>query len=229
MLGTLCPQHRRWRHGVPKWGSVRLESTASYTDDVPKIRAASVADHRAQQRAALVAAAREILEEGDASAVTFSTVAARTGLARNSVYKYFADRGELLAEVVREATPRWTSRIRAEMTGARTPQEAVAAYVRAQLILVRDGEHRIAQALAGDRDAVVLREGAAQAHAQILEPLIAALTDLGDDAPHRTARLLQGFVNAATTAVESGDDFDAVTRHAVRLATGAVASLAGPQ
>lgn len=203
--------------------------TGSYTVGVPKIRAASVADHRAQQRAALVAAAREILEEGDAGAVTFAAVAARTGLARNSVYKYFSDRGQLLAEVVREATPRWTARIRTEMANARTPEESVAAYVRAQLLLVRDGEHRIAQALAGDRDAAVLREGAAQAHAQILEPLIAALTDLGDDAPHRTARLLQGFVNAATTAVESGDDFDAVTRRAVRLATGAVTSLAGPQ
>lgn len=202
--------------------SVRASTLAC----VPKIRAASVADHRAQQRRALVAAARQLLQEGDASAVTFAAVAARTGLARNSVYKYFADRGELLAEVVREATPRWTVRIREEMAEARTPVERVAAYVRAQLILVRDGEHRIAQALAGDRDAAVLREGAAEAHARILEPLITTLAELGDDAPHRTARLLQGLVNAATTALESGDDFDAVTRRAVLLATGAVTALA---
>ncbi|MEU3344674.1 helix-turn-helix domain-containing protein [Streptomyces sp. NPDC006700] len=193
---------------------------------MPKIRAASVADHRAQQRRALVVAARQLLQEGDASAVTFAAVAARTGLARNSVYKYFADRGELLAEVVREATPRWTARIQEEMAGARTPVECVAAHVRAQLILVRDGEHRIARALAGDPDAAALREGAAEAHAQILEPLIAKLAELGDDAPQRTARLLQGLVNAATTALESGDDFDAVTRRAVLLATGAVAALA---
>ncbi|MFI2644019.1 TetR/AcrR family transcriptional regulator [Streptomyces sp. NPDC018610] len=195
---------------------------------MPKIRAASVADHRAQQRAALVAAAGELLREGDASAVTFAAVAARTGLARNSVYKYFADRRELLAEVVRAATPRWTARIRAEMASADTPEDRVAAYVRAQLVLVRDGEHRIAQALAGDRDAAVLREGAAQAHAEILEPLVTALAELGDDAPRRTAQLLQGFVNAATTAVESGDDFTAVTERAVRLTTAAVSALAQP-
>ncbi|MFI1290001.1 hypothetical protein ACH4VM_16150 [Streptomyces sp. NPDC020792] len=127
---------------------------------------------------------------------------------------------------MREATPRWTVRIREEMAEARTPVERVAAYVCAQLILVRDGEHRIAQALAGDRDAAVLREGATEAHARILEPLITTLAELGDDAPQRTARLLQGLVNAATTALESGDDFDAVTRRAVLFATGAVTALA---
>ncbi|KRV47999.1 TetR family transcriptional regulator [Wenjunlia vitaminophila] len=189
---------------------------------MPKIRAATVADHRAQQRRALVTAARELLEEGDAGAVSFAAVAERTGLARNSVYKYFADRRELLAEVVRDVTPRWTARIRADMDAAEGAREKIAAYVRAQLDLVRDGEHRVAKALASDRDAAVLREGAAQAHREILEPLIAALTDLGDTAPRRTALLLQGFVNAATTALESGDDHAAVTDHAVRLAVAAL-------
>ncbi|MEV6107020.1 hypothetical protein AB0M28_20230 [Streptomyces sp. NPDC051940] len=45
---------------------------------MPKIRAASVSDHRAQQRAALLEAARDVLIEGDASAVTFAEVARRT-------------------------------------------------------------------------------------------------------------------------------------------------------
>ncbi|MFL4909028.1 TetR/AcrR family transcriptional regulator [Streptomyces sp. MMS24-I2-30] len=193
---------------------------------MPKISADTVADHRARQRRALIGTARELLEEGGSASVTFAAVAARTGLARNSVYKYFADRGELLAEVVREATPRWTRRIHEEMAAAPDPVARVAAYVRAQLMLVRDGEHRIAQALTADRDAAVLREAAAEAHQPILEPLITALTGLGDEAPLRTARLLQGLVDAATTALESGDDFDAVTERTVRLVTGAVATVA---
>ncbi|MCQ4207540.1 TetR/AcrR family transcriptional regulator [Streptomyces longispororuber] len=192
---------------------------------MPKISAPSVADHRAQQRRALIAAARGLLEEGDASRVTFAAVAQRTGLARNSVYKYFTDRRELLAEVVREAAPRWTERIEQEMSTAAGPQERVAAYVRAQLLLVRDGEHRIAQALADDPDAAVLREAAAEAHDRILAPLVAALTELGDDAPRRTARLLQGFVNAATLALESGDDFDALCSRAVELTVASLGSL----
>ncbi|MEV7278831.1 TetR/AcrR family transcriptional regulator [Streptomyces sp. NPDC093111] len=190
---------------------------------MPKIHAATVADHRTQQRAALLDAARELLAEGDASKVTFAAVARRTGLARNSVYKYFPDRQHLLTEVVREAAPRWTERIAAALASAGdSPEERVAAYVTAQLEMVRDGEHRIARATADDQDAAALRAGADEAHRALLDPLVGALRDLGDDAPVLTARLLQGFVNAATTALEAGADYEVVTGRAVRLAVAAL-------
>ncbi|MFE7241021.1 TetR/AcrR family transcriptional regulator [Streptomyces sp. NPDC057582] len=189
---------------------------------MPKISAATVAEHHAQQRLALVRAARALLEGGDAEAVTFTAVAKATGLARNSVYKYFPGRPELLAAVVEDAMPRWTSAIRAGMSAAATPEQKIAAYVTSQLELVRSGEHRIAQALAGVRDAAVVRESAAQAHRELLTPLTGALAELGDDDPRRTAVLLQGIVNAATTAIESGDDAEAVTGRAVRMAVAAV-------
>ncbi|GAA2820053.1 TetR/AcrR family transcriptional regulator [Streptomyces showdoensis] len=196
---------------------------------MPKIHAATVADHRTQQRAALLDAARQLLAEGDASRVTFAEVARRTGLARNSVYKYFPDRQHLLTEVVREAAPHWTGRIHAALAAAGdSPEERVAAYVTAQLEMVRDGEHRIARATADDQDAAALRAGADEAHRALLDPLVGALEELGDDAPLMTARLLQGFVNAATTALEAGADYDAVTDRAVRLAVAALGGVTRP-
>jgi AcrR family transcriptional regulator len=193
---------------------------------VPKISASTVADHRAQQHRALVTAARELLEaEGDGAAVTFAAVARRTGLARNSVYKYFPDRAALLAAVVHESTPRWTERIAAALAAARTPEQQVAAYVRAQCELVRDGEHRIARALAGDRDAAALREAAGDAHRKLLSPLVTALSELGDRAPLRTAQLLQGLVNAAVTALESGAPYRPTTERATALAVASLAAL----
>ncbi|MFJ2785277.1 MULTISPECIES: TetR/AcrR family transcriptional regulator [unclassified Streptomyces] len=193
---------------------------------MPKIHAATVADHRSQQRAALLGAAREILEEGDASRVTFAEVARRTGLARNSVYKYFPDRHHLLTAVVHEAAPRWTDRIHTALAAAGDgPGERVAAYVTAQLLMVRDGEHRIARAVADEQDAAALRAGADTAHRALLDPLVDALRDLGDDDPLLTARFLQGFVNAATTALENGADWTAVTDRAVRLAVAALGGL----
>ncbi|MFB6711986.1 MULTISPECIES: TetR/AcrR family transcriptional regulator [unclassified Streptomyces] len=189
---------------------------------MPRIRAATVVEHHAQQRLALVRAARELLEGGDAEDVTFTAVARATGLARNSLYKYFPGRPELLAAVVEDAMPRWTDAIRAGMSAAGTPEEKIAAYVSSQLDLVRSGEHRIAQALAGVRDATVVRESAVRAHRELLTPLIDALTDLGEEDPRRTALLLQGIVNAATTAIESGDDHAAVTERAVRMAVTAI-------
>ncbi|MEV6930354.1 helix-turn-helix domain-containing protein [Dactylosporangium sp. NPDC051485] len=193
---------------------------------MPRIQAASVADHRAQQRAALLDAAHELLAEGDAANVTFAAVARRTGLARNSVYKYFSDRRELLTEVVRQAAPRWTERIHTALAAAGAdPEKRVAAYVTAQLEMVRDGEHRIARASADTQDTAALRAGADAAHRALLDPLIDTLHDLGDDTPLRTARLLQGLVNAAITALEAGDDYAAVTDRAVRLAVAALAGL----
>ncbi|GAA2387212.1 helix-turn-helix domain-containing protein [Dactylosporangium salmoneum] len=193
---------------------------------MPRIQAASVADHRAQQRAALLDAAHELLAEGDAANVTFAAVARRTGLARNSVYKYFSDRRELLTEVVRQAAPRWTERIHTALAAAGAdPEKRVAAYVTAQLEMVRDGEHRIARASADTQDSAALRAGADAAHRALLDPLIDTLHDLGDDTPLRTARLLQGLVNAAITALEAGDDYAAVTDRAVRLAVAALAGL----
>ncbi|MGZ2355886.1 TetR/AcrR family transcriptional regulator [Streptomyces sp. 372A] len=189
---------------------------------MPRISAATVAEHHARQRQALVRAARELLEDGDAEAVTFAAVARATGLARNSVYKYFPGRPELLAAVVEDALPRWTDAIDAGMAAARTPRERVAAYVSAQLELVRSGEHRIARALAGVRDAQLVRESAGRVHGALLTPLTEALTELGEDDPRRTAVLLQGIVNAATTAIEAGDDYAAVSERAVRMAVRAV-------
>lgn len=189
---------------------------------MPRINAATVAEHHAQQRLALVRAARELLEGGDAEAVTFTSVARATGLARNSLYKYFPGRPELLAAVVEDAMPRWTDAIRAGMSAAGTPEEKIAAYVSSQLELVRGGEHRIAQALTGVQDAVVVRESAVRAHRELLTPLIGALTELGEEDPRRTALLLQGIVNAATTAIENGDDPEAVTDQAVRMAVTAI-------
>ncbi|MFD4759374.1 TetR/AcrR family transcriptional regulator [Streptomyces sp. NBC_00846] len=193
---------------------------------MPRIRAATVVEHHAQQRLALVRAARELLEGGDAEAVTFTAVARATGLARNSVYKYFPGRPELLAAVVEDAMPRWTDAIRSRMSAAGTPEEKIAAYVSSQLELVRVGEHRIAQALAGVRDAAVVRESAVRAHRELLTPLIGALTELGEEDPRRTALLLQGIVNAATTAIESGDDDVVMTERAVRMAVAAVTGAA---
>ncbi|MEV5708615.1 TetR/AcrR family transcriptional regulator [Actinoallomurus sp. NPDC052274] len=186
---------------------------------MPKIQAPTVADHRAHQRAALLKAARDLLEEsGDGTAVTFAAVARRTGLARNSVYKYFGDRRELLAAVVADVVPHWLEAIGAAMAEAGTPREKIAAYVRAQLEMVRDGGHRVAQAVARDPEAAALKGDSARAHAALLTPVETALTELGEPDPRRAAGLLQGIVNAAVSALEAGDDPEAVIALAVRAA-----------
>ena len=64
---------------------------------MPQIDAPTVAEHRAQQREALLDAAEAILLDAGHGALTFRALGERTGLARNSIYRYFGSRDDLIA------------------------------------------------------------------------------------------------------------------------------------
>ncbi len=64
---------------------------------MPRITAGTVAEHVAQQEAAVVGAAIRLFSERGIDRVTMGDIAAEVGLARNSLYRYFPDKGHLLA------------------------------------------------------------------------------------------------------------------------------------
>ncbi|MFE4797396.1 hypothetical protein ACFRFL_20370 [Streptomyces sp. NPDC056708] len=93
---------------------------------------------------------------------------------------------------------------------------------------VRGGKKLLDGCQSGEQIAALehVRESAARVHRELLTPLIGALTELGEEDPRRTALLLQGIVNAATTAIEAGDDHAEVTDRAVRMAVTAITGAA---
>jgi AcrR family transcriptional regulator len=163
---------------------------------MPQIDAPTVAEHRARQREALLDAAEDLLVEGGVEALSFRVLGERTGLARNSVYRYFESRDDILAAVCERELPDWMARLEEAMDRASTPEAKLAAFVSTQLRLVAEGHHRLATIL-GDAPlgpAVRARINAlAYAPAVLLEPL---LRDVGDPRPEVSAQLLQGLVNA---------------------------------
>ena len=114
---------------------------------MPQIDAPTVAEHRAQQREALLDAAEAILLADGHSALTFRALGARTGLARNSIYRYFSSRDDLIAALCERDMPRWLEDLEAAMAAADGPDERVAAFVSTQLRLVAQGSHRMAELL----------------------------------------------------------------------------------
>ena len=83
---------------------------------MPKIQAATVVEHHAAQRAALLDAARALLSEGPTTeAPSLADVAARAGLARSSAYSYFSSREDLLNALAADTFPRWTRYVRDRM------------------------------------------------------------------------------------------------------------------
>jgi AcrR family transcriptional regulator len=187
---------------------------------MPRIRAASVAEHRAMQRRALLDAARSLLSEGGTEALTFPALAERTGLARSSVYEYFRSRAAVVEELCAVDFPVWAAEVEAAMEAADSAEGRIEAYVRSQLALVGDRRHRAVAAIsAGELDPGA-REKIRAAHGGLVAMVVAALSDLGHDEPRLTAMLLQGVVDAAVRRIELGaaEDPERITMAAITMA-----------
>lgn len=184
---------------------------------MPKITAATVAEHRANQRDALLAAARHLLITEGPHAVTPAAIGERAGLARSSVYKYFDSTAGILAEVVEDGFPRWAEAVRTAVDAQHDPRSRVVAYLRANLGLVASGEHRLAAALAGVDLPSQCRDRLQELHRELTAPLVDALADLGAADPEVLAALVRGVIDAATRLIDAGAPADRVIAPAVAL------------
>jgi len=156
---------------------------------VPRIDAPTVAEHRARQRRAILDAARSHLA-ATGTAPSLAAVGAAAGLARSSVYLYFSSREDLMAAVVDEVLPQWASAVAAEVAAAPTPGEKVWAYVRSNVELFHSSEQAVATALTEVVEPTLLAGPMAAFHAELQEPLLAALRESGEPYPEVVAELV---------------------------------------
>jgi AcrR family transcriptional regulator len=169
---------------------------------VPKIRAATVAQHREMQRIALLQAARALLAEGGIDALNFPALASRTGLARSSVYHYFRSRAAVVEELFAADFPQWAVEIENAMAAAGPPLRQVEAYVRTQLSLACGPRHRAVVAIAAAELDGAARERIRAVHGRLADLVVTALRELGHEQPALTAALLQGMVQTAVRRLE---------------------------
>ncbi|MEW2253076.1 TetR/AcrR family transcriptional regulator [Streptomyces sp. NPDC058733] len=175
---------------------------------MPKINAATVAEHRAQQRAALIQAAVDVLVEQGAAAVTPAAVGARAGLARSSFYQYFPSAAALLAAIVEEAFTAADSATTQALADVHEPAARLDAFIRTELRLASQGAHRPAKALMQADLPPECLARVHELHHRHYAPLQAAITALTGEAeaPELTAQLVGGTVQAAMTAIDHGAD-----------------------
>ncbi|MGX1133457.1 AcrR family transcriptional regulator [Streptomyces glaucescens] len=186
---------------------------------MPRIRAASVAEHRSMQRAALLDAARSLLSEGGTEALTFPALAERTGLARSSVYEYFRSRAAVVEELCEVDFPVWAAEVEAAMAAADGPEAKVEAYVRRQLSLVGDRRHRAVVAISASELDAGAREKIRAAHGALVAVIVDVLGEMGHAEPRLTAMMLQGVVDSAVRRIELGvEEPGVVAEAAVRMA-----------
>jgi AcrR family transcriptional regulator len=171
------------------------------------------------QRDALLDAARLLLVSGGTQALTFPALAARTGLARSSVYEYFRSRAAVVEALCATDFPVWAAEVEAAVAAAGTPAEQLEAYVRRQLALAGDRHHQAVVAIAASELDTGAREKIRAAHGGLIDLVVRVLDELGQPEPRLAAVLLQGAVDAAVRRAALGmEDPELIADQTVRLA-----------
>jgi AcrR family transcriptional regulator len=193
---------------------------------MPQIDAPTVAEHRALQREGLLDAAERILLTDGHDALSFRALGERTGLARNSIYRYFSSRDDLIATLCERDMPRWLEELQAAMASADGLDGRVAAFVSTQLRLVAAGHHRMAELLGGAPLGPAVRariNALAYRPAVLLEP---ELVRLGDGHAALSAQLVQGLVNAGVRLLYGPGELAELEAATIELAQTVVRSRA---
>ena len=72
---------------------------------MPRIRAASIAEHKVITRALILEMAQELFATWGYEETSFGDIAAAVGIGRTTLYDYFTDKDDLLASLVEETLP----------------------------------------------------------------------------------------------------------------------------
>jgi AcrR family transcriptional regulator len=72
---------------------------------VPKIRAASIDEHKELTRRSLLDAAYEVIDEAGTADVPLGEIALAAGVGRTTFYDYFEDRDDVIASLVEDKLP----------------------------------------------------------------------------------------------------------------------------
>jgi AcrR family transcriptional regulator len=173
---------------------------------MPRIKTATLAEHRDWRRQQLIAAATAIALEEGGDAVSVAAVAERAGLSRTSVYEYFGSSAELVADLIIDELGRFSRTLSDAIDEDAPPMVAIEQWINAALHYIADGRHLLAKVLGAasipkDRASEIM-----QAHRGLLAPLHSACEELGiSDVPQALA-LIQSVTDATTKRIESGNE-----------------------
>lgn len=195
---------------------------------MPRISADSVAEHVAQQEAAVFDAAMRLFTERGYAEVTLADIAAEVGLARNSLYRYFPDKAHILVRWLRRELPVRAQRARDVLGGDGPPTERVRRWALDQLDYARRPEHRLIAALpeAARHLDDATRSELADSHRLLMEPLDDVLAEAGiAEATERaaTVELIGGLVLTAAAREGRSAPDPALRARMLRAVDGLVA------
>jgi len=93
---------------------------------MPRIRAASIDEHKALTRSALLDAAKTLIHEAGTADLPLGEIALAAGVGRTTLYDYFTDRDDLIATLVEEELPGVVEALIREMPSGGSAPERLA-------------------------------------------------------------------------------------------------------
>jgi AcrR family transcriptional regulator len=177
-----------------------------------------VAEHRAGQRAALLAATEQILLDTGLAGVMPRSVAERAGLARSTFYEYFGSRDDILAAVAIEAFERWGQEVDRALAGV-AQADRLSAYVEATIRMAADGKHGIASLLRQAELSPSRYDDVMALHDTLLQPITEILRGADVTNVRMNAALVQALLGAGVQSVTHGAEVTSVTEGIVALLT----------
>ncbi|RYF30023.1 MAG: TetR/AcrR family transcriptional regulator [Comamonadaceae bacterium] len=182
---------------------------------MPRIEAATVAEQRAKRYDELITAAEEILAQNGLDALTAGAVAKRVGIARNSLYRYFASIDDLVELVVTREFPSWAHAVRTAVDEETTPSDRIAAYVRSNVQQAASSTHGWRSALSKTSLSEQARKRVRDMHIELNDIARRVLVDLHPEQIDLQLAIVQALVDACIRRIDLGDDPDEVLSYAV--------------
>ncbi|CAN5865173.1 hypothetical protein BH23ACT5_BH23ACT5_04560 [soil metagenome] len=103
---------------------------------MPRIRAASIAEHKLLTRREILVATQELIAEVGTAEISLGEVAAIAGIGRTTLYEYFTDRDDVIASLVEEELPGVVADLLAGVSTDVGPAERLAAVAEATVRFV---------------------------------------------------------------------------------------------
>ena len=107
----------------------------------PRFQEATIREQRQIRQRQLLDAALSLAMEDGVDSVTVSAVAKRAGLARSSIYEYFASSADLIADLVMEEMAHYNKRLLKAVDNVEDPFEYISLWIEEALQYVVEGRH----------------------------------------------------------------------------------------
>ena len=192
---------------------------------MPKIQAPTVVLHRELRRQQLMEAAMGVALASGAESITVAAVAAKAGLARSSIYEYFASSADLVADLVLEELDYYTQRLATATQGAQDPFERIELWISESLRYVADGRHMLVKSLNTINTPDARKDEILMGHRRMMAPLQEALVQTGVGDVRVAAALLSSVTDAASIRIDAGNDAELEIQSAVAFALAGLRAL----